>query len=98
MDNNNCDTVPQIFKPLDSDTVDIRSLSSNYDNVIQCLSRLEHEFSVVALSEAWLTENSKEMFKLPNYNSVHYVRLNRPGGGASVFVHYDYGFKPRPEF
>lgn len=33
--------------------------------------------------------------KLPNYNSVHYVRVNRPGSGVSLFIHYDYGFKIR---
>lgn len=66
--------------------LNIRSLSSNYDNFIHYLSQLKHDFLVTPLSETWLTENSKETFKLPNYNSVHYVRLNRPGGGVSVFL------------
>lgn len=74
--------------------LNIRSLSSNYDNFIHYLSQLKHEFSVTALSETWLTENSKKMFKLLNYNSVYYVKLKRPGGGVFLFFHYDYyGFK-----
>ena len=52
--------------------LNIRSLSSNYDTFFHYLSSLKHDFSVIALSES-----TKEMFKLPKYNSVHYVRENR---------------------
>lgn len=36
-----------------------------------------------------------EIFKLPAYNLVHYVRENRCGGGVSLFILGDYEFKIR---
>ncbi len=75
--------------------LNIRSLSRNYDNFIHYLSLLKHQFSIIALSETWLNENSREMFKLFKYNFVYYDRKNRLGGGVSLFIHGDYTFKIR---
>lgn len=77
--------------------LNIRSLPSNYDNFIHYLSSLRHNFSVIALSETWLTEDSKEMFKIPKYKSVHRVRVNRSGGGVSLFFEENYDFKIRED-
>jgi len=77
--------------------LNIRSLPCNYDKFIHYLSSLKHNFSVIALSETWLIEDSREIFKLPNYNSVHYVRENRSGGGVSLFFLGDYEFKVRDD-
>lgn len=77
--------------------LNIRSLSCNYDNFFHYLSSLKHDFSVIALTETWLTQDIKEMFRLPNYNSAHYVRENRAGGGVSLFIHADYDFKIRDD-
>lgn len=78
--------------------LNIRSLSNKYDTFLNYLSSLNHAFSVIALSETWLTEESKDFFKLPNYNSVHHVRQNRIGGGVSLFIHDDYEFRTREDF
>lgn len=77
--------------------LNIRSLSRNSDKFIHYLSSLKHDFSIIALSETWLTEDSKENFKIPKYNSVHHVRENRSGGGVSLFIHVDYEFKIRDD-
>lgn len=88
-----CDTLPlNIFSAFH---LNIRSLTSNYDKFIHYLSLFNHKFSVLALSETWLTEITREMFKVPKYNAVHHVRGNRPGGGVSLFIHDDYEFKLR---
>ena len=60
-------------------------------------SSLKHDFSVIALSETWLTEDSRHIFKLPKYNSVHSVRENRSGGRVSLFINGDYEFKIRDD-
>ena len=77
--------------------LNIRSLPCNYDSFLHYLSSLKHDFSVMALTETWLTEDSKEIYKLPNYNSAHHVRKNRKGGGVSLFVRSDYDFKTRDD-
>jgi len=78
--------------------LNIRSLSSSYNKFIHYLCLLKHDFSIIALSETWLTEASKDMFKLPKYNAVHYIRGNRSGGGVSLFIHEDYAFEVREHF
>ncbi len=85
---------PDIFSTFH---LNIRSLSSNYDKFIHYLFSLKRDFSVIALSETWLTEASGEIFKLPNYNVVHNVRKNRSGGGVSLFIHDDYEFRIRTD-
>ena len=86
---------PNIFSTFH---LNIRSLSSNYEKFIHYLSSLKHHFSVIALSETWLTEDSRDHFKLPKYNSVHYVRENRSGGWVSQYISDDYEFKIRDDF
>lgn len=93
--NNLCALIPQnIFSTFHLNT---RSLSNKYDKFVHYLSSLKHEFSVIALSETWLTEDTKDYFKLPNYNAVHHIRQNRPGGGVSLFIHGNYEYKPRDD-
>lgn len=75
----------------------MRSLSSNDDKSIHYLYSLNHDFSVIALSETWLTESTKEIFKLPKHDAVHCVRENRSGGGVSLFIHEAYVFKTRTD-
>lgn len=91
--NNMCVSLPSnIFSTFH---LNIRSLSCNFDKLVHYLSLLKHNFSVIAITETWLTDNSKEMFKLSNYNPVHRVRDKRPGGGVSLFILRDHGFKMR---
>lgn len=55
-------------------------------------------FFIIALSETWLTEASKDIFKIPKYNAFHYVRENRSGGGVSLFIYEAYKSKVREDF
>lgn len=75
--------------------LNIRSLSKNYDEFVHFLHTLKHTFTVIALSETWLSEDTKDFFKLTNYQSCHYVRQARPGGGVSLFIHNDFEFQLR---
>lgn len=85
---------PDIFSTFH---LNIRSLPSNYDKFIHYLSSLKHDFSVIALSETWQTEASREIYKLPNYNVVHNVKEDRSGGGVSLFIHDDYELRIRTD-
>lgn len=78
--------------------MNIRILSNNYNKFIHYLCLLKHDFSIIALSETWLTEASKDIFKIRKYNAVHYIRENRTGGSVSLFIHESYEFKVREDF
>ena len=57
--------------------VNIHSLPKNFDHLVHYLTVLNHEFSVVALTETWLSEMNQDAYNLPNYVSVHSVRKER---------------------
>lgn len=50
---------------------------------------------MIFLSGIWLTEDLRDFYKIPKYNSVHHVRGNRSGGGVSLVIHSDFDFKIR---
>lgn len=80
--------------------LNIRSLPKNYEKMVHFLSSLNYEFLVIALTETWLTEHSKELglYELPSYNSTHYVGQSKSGGGVSIFVHKNLNFNVRQDF
>ena len=45
--------------------INIRSLSTNYDQQIVYLNCLKHRFSIIALSETWTNENNQSLFPIP---------------------------------
>ena len=58
---------------------------------------LKFNFSVIALTETWLTNENCSLYGISNYNSHHIVRENRRGGGVSIFVNPLLSFKTRPD-
>ena len=77
--------------------LNIRSLSKNHEALYHFLSLLNHEFSVLALSETWLNEEVTSLFDIPNYNALHYCRKAKSGGGVSLYLHNKYQFKQRDD-
>ena len=64
----------------------IRSIPRNLSRFETYLGTLNHEFSVIGLSESWLKSYTVDLFGLDGYKSEHNYRANRAGGGVSLFV------------
>ena len=79
--------------------LNVQSLKScdKYDNLVNYLSSLNHEFSIIALSETWLSEATNTLYDMPLYNSVHSYRSERVGGGVSIYVHNKFQFVVRED-
>jgi hypothetical protein len=67
--------------------LNVRSLPKNMDQLTVYLRSLGHSFTVIGLSETWLTDNNKDLYHMPGYNSLHECRQNKRGGGVSLFIH-----------
>ena len=70
--------------------LNIRSLQKNFEKLVNFLATLSFDFKVICISETWCSSenNNSDLFKLPNYNSIHQTRSSRKtGGGLAVFVH-----------
>ena len=68
----------------------IRSMNKNFEEFKDFIISLNHEFSVISLTETWCLDDpkNKTLFKLDNYTSMHQARNdNRNGGGTCFFIH-----------
>ena len=79
--------------------INVRSLTANVDKLCLNLATLRHKFSVVAVSETWLSASTEECINMPGYDKVIKSRVGRHGGGVALFLDADLDikFKPRPD-
>ena len=75
----------------------IRSIPQNLNKLTAYLHMLPIEFSIIGISETWLTENSVGCYHIPGYNSEHLYRNSRRGGGVSIFIKNDIKYKRRAD-
>lgn len=75
----------------------IRSAVSNISDLENYLEsiKLDFKFSVVGLTETWLTDENSTLYSMHNYRATHLTRKNRRGGGVSFLVHKSLTFKHR---
>lgn len=67
--------------------LNIRSLNHNFDNLKQLIDNpLQSTFSVIGLTETWLTKSSSAHYALPGYKLIENSRNNRTGGGVAFYI------------
>ena len=69
--------------------MNIRSVTKNLSKLDSLLSDIDHEFSIVALSETWLKSDNYLLYGINNYNSEHSYRSTKGGGGVALYVKND---------
>ena len=57
-----------------------RSIPRNLDQLTFYLNSLNHTFSVIAISENWLTPANKNLYRIQGYTHHCVIREGRPGG------------------
>ena len=75
--------------------VNIRSLPRNFDHLKIHLNELKHSFTIIAISENWLTNINREIYHLKGYSHKNTIREQRTGGGVSLFIKNDINFQVR---
>ena len=64
--------------------------------MLQLLSCLKHDFSVIGVSETWFKSTTDiNMFQIPGYSFVHICRAEKIGGGVCLYIKDDLEFKLR---
>lgn len=66
--------------------LNIRSLRKHQDDLVALISLLKHSFSVICLSETWLSGNEGNLYGLPGYYSEYCNRELCRGGGSAILV------------
>ena len=67
----------------------IRSCRKNFQVFLVFLSQLFFNFSLIVLTETWLTKNIDYGFNIPNYEDINLYR-NSHGGGIKVYYSNKY--------
>ena len=71
----------------------IRSFTKNVSEFSACLQTLNQSYDVIVLTETWLKEDTADGCCLPGYYGVHNYRLDRSGGGVSIFIKDKFKFE-----
>ena len=64
----------------------IRSLSSNFDDLVSLINSVKNLRDILLLTESWVTEVTCDLLNLPGYNSFHIYRNGKKGGGVTFFT------------
>ena len=76
--------------------LDIRSLQKKINNLSNCLTNLNIQFSIIGISETWLRDDSHSV-DIDGYRFIHKNRPNRTGSGVGLFISENLEFKLRPD-
>ena len=64
----------------------IRCLKANRVMFKSFIDNLQRKFSIIGLTETWLTPVNADLHTLPGYCHVYRCRKGRQGGGVSLFI------------
>ena len=65
--------------------INCRSISKNFDDILNLLHPVTTLPTVLAVTETWLTEDTQNLFQIPGYNFITQSRLTK-GGGVGLFI------------
>ena len=77
--------------------LNIRSIPQNLNKLTTYLCMLPIEFSIIGISETWLTANNESCYAISGYNSEHLCRNSKRGGGVSIFIKANIKYKRRTD-
>lgn len=74
-----------------------RSLNKNFNSIIDFLSLLNHEFSIIGFSETWLSDQISPLLQIDQYTFIESHRDSKRGGGVGLFISNNYTFVKRTD-
>ena len=75
----------------------VRSIVNKHDDFVNFLARLRYEFSVIGVTETWLTKHNMDECSIPRYKFVGQSRNNKHGGGVGMYVNKSHQFTVRTD-
>ena len=61
------------------------------------LYELNHNFSVLSITESWLKQYNRSTYNLKGYTHLSKIREDRTGGGVSLFVKKELRYELKEE-
>ena len=66
--------------------INIRSLYHEADHLLALQNQLVVKIDLICFTESWLKKNIKHLINITGYVGFHSLRINRIGGGISMYV------------
>ena len=66
--------------------LNVRSLPKHFNELQNYLTNLNLKFSVIGLTETWLTEHTADLYELEGYRHFKLFRSSKRGGGVSLYI------------
>ena len=66
---------------------------ANFNLIKEYLYQFQQTFSIIAISETWITEDKGIDFELEGYELRYINRQNKDGGGVALYVDNTLQFK-----
>ena len=77
--------------------VNIRSINKNFEKLKECLNILDHEFTIIGISETHLKDKPLEYLHFPGYSIEYTNRKNREKGGVCMYIKDKVKYKLRED-
>lgn len=72
-----------------------RSLTKHFDEFHNLISSFTSPFSIIGITETWLSEDDRNLFCFPSYTPYYCHRLSSNHGGAAIYVQSNISCKRR---
>ena len=77
--------------------LNIRSIVNKFESFKQLINSLTTPFQLIGLTETWLNDTNKDLFKLKNYDFVNMNRSTKIGGGVGIYIANQINYKIRSD-
>ena len=85
------------FNTLNVMHINIRSLKSKLDELLNFLSVANCEFDIMSISETWLNDDVMQDYNVSGYTLFYNNRENMRGGGVAIYVNNKFKCIQRPD-
>ena len=75
----------------------LRSMPQNFSSFSDYIHCLQHKWSLIGITETWLTKNNSDLYNLPGYSFLEKHREDKGGGGVGLFIPDNMNFVHRKD-
>ena len=66
--------------------MNVRSIRNKFDEKLDCLKSLKLNFSVIGLTETWLTDNCANLYGISGYKLLTLNRKSKPDADIGIYI------------
>ena len=77
--------------------LNVRSIKNKFDDFCTYLHSLKINFSLIGISETWITDNTANLYDISGYKFINVNRKNKVGGGVGMYIKDHIQYKVRED-